>query len=87
MRMIAHGNWNDSLGPLVLIVLCLVFGLMFPVTLPAAELIHHALTVSLRPTEHRLTASDTITVPGTQRDIRFVLHAGLNPRRTIRACG
>jgi peptidase M28-like protein/PDZ domain-containing protein/peptidase M1-like protein len=52
---------------------------MFPVTLPAAELIHHALTVSLRPSEHRLTATDTITVPGVQRDIRFVLHAGLNP--------
>ncbi|MGE5751516.1 MAG: M20/M25/M40 family metallo-hydrolase, partial [Nitrospirota bacterium] len=77
--MITQGNWNDSFGLLFLIVLCFVFGLVFPITLPAAELIHHALTVSLQPSEHRLTATDTITVPGAQRDIRFVLHAGLNP--------
>ncbi|HUI68019.1 MAG TPA: M20/M25/M40 family metallo-hydrolase [Nitrospirota bacterium] len=79
MRMIIHGNWNDGLRLLLPIVLCFTFGLTFPVTVPAAELIHHALTVSLRPSEHRLTATDTITVPGDQRDIRFVLHAGLNP--------
>jgi hypothetical protein len=79
MRMIIHGNWNDGLRLLTLIVLCFTSGLTFPVTVPAAELIHHALTVSLRPLEHRLTATDTITVPGDQRDIRFVLHAGLNP--------
>src|SRR5512143_1618021 len=79
MKMITQGNWNDSFGLLFLIVLCFVFGLVFPITLPAAELIHHALTVSLQPSEHRLTATDTITVPGDQRDIRFVLHAGLNP--------
>jgi hypothetical protein len=75
MRIIKH----DSLRLLLLIVLCFAFALLIPATLPAAEFIHHDLFVTLHPAEHRLTATDTITVPGNQRDIRFVLHAGLNP--------
>jgi aminopeptidase N len=77
--MTIHDNWNDGLRLLLPIVLCFSFSLTIPVTAPAAEFIHHALTVSIRPPDHLLTAMDTITVPGDQRDIRFMLHAGLNP--------
>jgi aminopeptidase N len=79
MRMIIDGNWDDSLKLLPLIALYFAFGLIIPTTLPAEELIHHDLKVTLHPAEHRLTATDTITVPGNRGETRFVLHAGLNP--------
>jgi aminopeptidase N len=80
MRMSIHMNWNDGVRLLLPVVLCFAFGLISPIAVPAAEkIINHSLTVSLRPSEHHLTVTDTITVPGDQKDIRFMLHAGLNP--------
>jgi len=49
----------------------------------AAELPHHDIKVTLSPAEHRLSASDTITLPaGTGNELTFVLHAGLTPEST-----
>ncbi|HAM52116.1 MAG TPA: signal protein PDZ [Nitrospiraceae bacterium] len=50
-----------------------------PFRLHAAEHMQHNLTVTLDPSEHRLTAADMITVANGQRKMKFVLHAGLNP--------
>jgi hypothetical protein len=64
---------------LFLITFCFVIGMTASLALPAAEPVRHDLAVSLRPAEHRLIATDTITVPADQEKIRFLLHAGLRP--------
>jgi aminopeptidase N len=62
---------------------CLAFGMMIPPALPAAEEpVRHDLAVSLHPAEHRLIATDTITVPAGRGKLRFLLHAGLGPSST-----
>jgi hypothetical protein len=63
---------------MISILLC--FLALFPSAVKARDAyIRHELTVSLRPAEHRLAATDTVTVTGGQKDIRFALHAGLKP--------
>jgi len=57
----------------------LIIAMLFPALLHASEPIHHELTVSISPAEHRLTAMDTITVPADRNNLRFMLHAGLKP--------
>jgi aminopeptidase N len=66
-------------GRIPLIVFSLVVGMITPAALHAAEYTHHDLTVTLHPGEHRLAATDTITVPGKRRNATFVLQAGLSP--------
>jgi hypothetical protein len=62
---------------LIAILLALSFT---PADLKADEPVHHDLKVFLYPQENRFTAIDTITVPeDLQSDLRFSLHAGLNP--------
>jgi hypothetical protein len=54
---------------------------LVPAFLPAADLVHHDLTVTLSPGEHRITARDTVTLPkGPKAEIVFSLHAGLGPK-------
>ncbi len=58
---------------------------LFPLPLHAQDSpVHHDLTVTLNPAEHRLTASDTITVPEWRKNIRFLLHEGLKPTSSDR---
>ena len=64
---------------LFLTVLCFASGMIIPFALPAAEFIHHDLAVTLHPAEQRLIATDTISVPTDQKNLRFMLHAGLHP--------
>ena len=52
---------------------------MTPLPLPAADLPHHDLAVTLNPDEHRLVARDTITLPSPVRETTFLLHEGLAP--------
>jgi aminopeptidase N len=79
MRPFERKNEKGVLRLSLLVVFCLAFGLMVPHALHAAEYIHHDLTVILHPAEHRLTATDMITLPDGLRSMRFVLHAGLKP--------
>ena len=52
----------------------------FPVAVNADERVSHGLTVSLYPSEHRLSAEDLIVVPEKLlADCRFLLHEGLSP--------
>ncbi len=67
------------LEQLFLTVFCFSFGMLIPSAAPAAEFIHHDLTVVLHPGNHRLTATDTIIVPPGQKNLRFMLHAGMKP--------
>ena len=53
--------------------------MIIPFALPAAEFIHHDLAVTLHPAEQRLIATDTISVPTDQKNLRFMRHAGLHP--------
>ncbi len=49
----------------------------------AAELLHHALHITLQPEAHRLMVQDTITLPNGLahgKSFRFSLHTGLAPR-------
>lgn len=49
----------------------------------AAEVLHHALQITLQPGTHRLTAQDTITLPrglAHGKTLHFRLHTGLAPR-------
>jgi aminopeptidase N len=64
---------------LSLIIMCCSFIAISPRAIYASGLIHHTLKVTLYPEEHRIAAEDTITLAGEQSDLRFVLHAGLNP--------
>ncbi|HXY55747.1 MAG TPA: M20/M25/M40 family metallo-hydrolase [Nitrospirota bacterium] len=64
---------------LLLMILCCAFIAASSSALYASELTHHALKVTLYPEDRRIAAEDTITLAGDQRDLRFVLHAGLNP--------
>jgi hypothetical protein len=72
---------------LKIIIIGTIVGLAFPLfSLDAADqpltnsVIHHNLTVALFPGEHRFTAEDTITIPDhSPREVRFMLHEGLNP--------
>ena len=51
-----------------------------PLPAGASELLHHDLTVTLSPAEHRLSVLDTITLPaGAPAELTFILHAGLKP--------
>ena len=53
---------------------------LFPFSVSASDLVHHDITVTLHPDEHRLTATDAITLPKDfAREIIFTLHAGLKP--------
>ncbi len=53
---------------------------LVPSAISASELAHHELKVSLTPSENRLTAVDTITLPAdSPPEVQFTLHAGLNP--------
>ncbi len=48
-----------------------------------ANIIHHALNITLEPTTSTITAQDTITLPNSlasQPYFEFRLHAGLNPQ-------
>jgi hypothetical protein len=52
---------------------------------PAADLIHHDLSLTLDPDRHTLEAHDTVTLPPRllstgERSISFTLHGGLSPR-------
>jgi len=60
------------------IILCFILSFI-PLALQAGEPIHHELSVSLKPDEHRLFATDTITLSGDQEQIKFALHAGFEP--------
>ena len=63
------------------IILPLFFLLsLSPLSLGASELIHHDLSITLAPTEHWITAVDSITLPAdSPREVAFLLHSGLNP--------
>jgi len=70
---------NSLPRPLFMLAIVLLLA-WHPLVLHAAGLPHHTLTVSLDPGRHKLSASDTITVPGDfPREFTFALHAGLNP--------
>src|SRR5574337_1251719 len=63
---------------LILIVLLLLP--LFPLPLRAAGLPRHDITVTLDPGKHRLSATDTITLPKEfPKEFTFALHAGLRP--------
>ncbi len=53
---------------------------LVPLPLYAAGVPHHDMTVTLEPGLHRLSATDTITLPKEfPREFTFALHAGLHP--------
>ena len=60
-------------------MIALLFLMSCASPLHASAPLHHALSVSLHPAEHGLTATDMVTVPANSGELRFVLHAGLNP--------
>ncbi len=44
---------------------------------------HHDLSVTVSPSEHRITVVDTVTLPKeTPGEVRFTLHSGLKPAST-----
>ena len=57
-----------------------------PAVAHAQDPIHHELAVVVLPAEHRIQATDTITLPtrmqGRGAPIPFLLHGGLGPRTT-----
>lgn len=68
---------NDAIT--FILTMAIIFFQSYASPLHASEPIHHNLTVSLHPGEHRLIATDTVTLPDGLRSMRFVLHAGLKP--------
>ncbi len=57
-----------------------LFFVLLPISLQAAEPVHHDLKVALHPEERRLDGRDTITLPNDfPKEIEFLLHAGLKP--------
>lgn len=61
----------------------IVGGLFVSAGVSAAELLHHALHITLQPETHRLVAQDTITLPrglAHGKSFHFSLHTGLAPR-------
>ncbi|HEX9020450.1 MAG TPA: M20/M25/M40 family metallo-hydrolase [Nitrospirota bacterium] len=61
--------------------LFLSFVLLSPAALRAQETyVHHAMRITFSPSDHRLTAVDSITLPeDAPREITFALHSGLKP--------
>ncbi len=64
---------------------CMSALLIWAVSLPAQDVIHHELKIHLEPEQHRLEVTDTITLPKNliaQRGgtVHFLLHGGLEPR-------
>jgi len=54
--------------------------LQLPAAVLASAAVHHDLTITLSPAEHRLSGVDTMTLPeGAPAELFFVLHAGLKP--------
>src|SRR5688572_22043346 len=51
----------------------LTFSLLLALVLPA----HHEIHVTLTPTAHRISVTDTLTLQ--ERTVRFLLHEGLQP--------
>ncbi len=72
-------NWFNFLQ---LIFLCAAGAIIFPLPAAGANLLHHELKVSLDPASHRLAVTDTVTLPGNMKQLRFLLHTGLNPSST-----
>ncbi len=61
-------------------VAALAGALLLPLPLAAAPAdVAHDLRVVLRPAEHAIEVTDTVTLPDGTRDAEFVLHAGLAP--------
>jgi aminopeptidase N len=83
MKIREEGKRHHGVRPYLLALLCFAFSMIIPITLPAAELIHHSIKATLSPEDHRISVVDSITLPeSSPRQVRFTLHSGLRPSST-----
>jgi len=60
--------------------LLLIISLHTSPLLAQTAYVHHGLSVTLSPAEHRLSVIDSVTVPADRpREMPFTLHKGLAP--------